>query len=40
MEDGFTLVEGPVTGRVPGSPIRLTFRFSMQDDLISALEIG
>lgn len=40
-EDGGTVVvEGPVAGDFPGSPIRLTFRFAFVDDLIRRLEIA
>jgi len=39
QEDGNTVVEGPVAGDFPGSPIRFAFRFEVQDGAISALEI-
>lgn len=40
-EDGETVVvEGPVEGDFPGSPIRLTFRFALTGGLIRRLEIG
>lgn len=40
MEGGVAVVEGPTRGQFPGSPIRLTFRFTPRDGVIAALEIG
>lgn len=37
-EDGRFVLEGPVHGDFPGSPLRFTYRFAMQDDAIGALE--
>ena len=39
-KDGAHEVRARVTGRFPGSPIKLTFAFRMKDDRIAALEIG
>jgi hypothetical protein len=33
------VVEGPATGDFPGSPIRFTYRFTLDDDAIKGLEI-
>ena len=33
------VVEGPAHGDFPGSPIRFTYRFTLEDNLIKALEI-
>ena len=38
-EDGQGVVEGPAHGDFKGSPIRFTYRFTLQDDAIKALEI-
>ena len=38
-ENGQVVVEGPGHGDFPGSPIRFTYRFSLEDDTITALEI-
>ena len=38
-EHGQVVVEGPAHGDFPGSPIRFTYRFSLDNDAISALEI-
>lgn len=38
-ENGKVVVEGPAHGDFPGSPIRFTYRFSLEDDAIRALEI-
>ena len=38
-EDGQVVVEGPGHGDFPGSPIRFTYRFSLENDAITALEI-
>ena len=39
-ENGQVVVEGPAHGDFPGSPIRFTYRFTLQDDAITALEIS
>ena len=38
-EHGQVVVEGPAHGDFPGSPIRFTYRFSLDNDAITALEI-
>ena len=38
-EDGQVVVEGPAHGDFPGSPIRFTYRFTLENDAIKALEI-
>ncbi|MBW7971856.1 nuclear transport factor 2 family protein [Bradyrhizobium sp. BR 10289] len=38
-EDGQVVVEGPGHGDFKGSPIRFTYRFTLEDDAIKALEI-
>lgn len=38
-EDGHVVVEGPAHGDFKGSPIRFTYRFTLEDDAIKALEI-
>jgi ketosteroid isomerase-like protein len=38
-EDGQVVVEGPAHGDFPGSPIRFTYRFTLDNDTITALEI-
>jgi len=38
-EDGQVVVEGPAHGDFKGSPIRFTYRFTLDDDTITALEI-
>jgi ketosteroid isomerase-like protein len=38
-ENGQVVVEGPAHGDFPGSPIRFTYRFSLDNDAITALEI-
>src|SRR5690349_9736783 len=38
-EDGHVVVEGPAHGDFEGSPIRFTYRFTLEDDAIKALEI-
>lgn len=38
-DDGQIVVEGPAHGNFPGSPIRFTYRFTLVDDSITALEI-
>ena len=39
QEDGRVVVEGPAHGDFPGSPIRFTYRFTLEDGAIAALEI-
>ena len=38
-ESGQVVVEGPAHGDFAGSPIRFTYRFTLEDDAIIALEI-
>lgn len=38
-EDGRVLVEGPAHGDFPGSPIRFSYRFDLNDDVILGVEI-
>lgn len=38
-EDGQVVVEGPAHGDFKGSPIRFTYRFTLENDAIKALEI-
>jgi hypothetical protein len=38
-ENGRVVVEGPAHGNFPGSPIRFTYRFTLDNDAITALEI-
>jgi len=38
-EDGQVVVEGPAHGTFPGSPLRFTYRFTLENDAIKALEI-
>jgi SnoaL-like domain len=38
-EEGYVIVEGPTTGNFRGSPLRFTFRFTLENDLITALEV-
>lgn len=38
--DGVHVVKARVTGRFPGSPLTLTYRFRLIDDTIATLEIG
>jgi ketosteroid isomerase-like protein len=38
-DHGQVVVEGPAHGDFPGSPIRFTYRFSLENDVITALEI-
>lgn len=38
-EDGRVVVEGPAHGDFPGSPIRFTYRFTLEDGAIKAVEI-
>jgi len=37
-EDGDFVVEGPAHGNFPGSPLRFTYRFTLADGAIKALE--
>ncbi|USQ94925.1 nuclear transport factor 2 family protein [Caulobacter sp. RL271] len=39
QEDGQIVVEGPAHGEFPGSPIRFTYRFTLEDGAIKAVEI-
>lgn len=38
-ENGQVVVEGPAHGDFKGSPIRFTYRFTLQNDAIKAVEI-
>ena len=38
-ENGQVVVEGPAYGDFKGSPIRFTYRFTLQNDAIKAVEI-
>lgn len=38
-EEGQVVVEGPAHGDFKGSPLRFTYRFSLANDAIKALEI-
>jgi ketosteroid isomerase-like protein len=38
-EDGQVVVEGPAHGDFTGSPIRFTYRFTLENNAIKALEI-
>lgn len=38
-ENGQVVVEGPAHGDFKGSPIRFTYRFTLEDDAIQTLEI-
>ena len=38
-EDGQVVVEGPAYGDFKGSPLRFTYRFMLENDVIKALEI-
>lgn len=38
-EDGQVVVEGPAHGDFKGSPIRFTYRFTLENDAITALDI-
>ena len=38
-ESGQVVVEGPAHGDFPGSPIRFTYRFDLDSDAITAVEI-
>lgn len=37
-EDGVIVLEGPAHGEFPGSPLRFTYRFTMNGDAIKTLE--
>lgn len=37
-EDGAIVLEGPAHGEFPGSPLRFTYRFTMDGDAIKTLE--
>lgn len=37
---GVVVVEGPTAGDFPGSPIHFTFRFTLENGAIAALEIA
>lgn len=39
QEGAEVVVEGPANGDFPGSPIRFTYRFTLEDDAIKVLEI-
>ena len=39
-QDGRIVVDGSTTGNFPGSPIRFTFRFTLESDAIETLEIA
>lgn len=39
QENGDVVVEGPAHGDFKGSPIRFTYRFTLENDAIKALEI-
>jgi ketosteroid isomerase-like protein len=38
-ENGQVVAEGPAYGDFKGSPIRFTYRFTLEDDAITSLEI-
>lgn len=38
-DDGDQIVTAKVTGNFPGSPINLSYRFSLERELISSLEV-
>ena len=38
-EDGQVVVEGPAHGDFKGSPIRFTYRFDLEGDLIKTLDV-
>lgn len=38
-EDGRVVVEGPAYGDFPGSPLRFTYRFTLANGAIEALEV-
>lgn len=37
-QDGDVVLEGPISGDFPGSPIRFTHRFTLEGDAIKVLE--
>ncbi|MFP3547531.1 nuclear transport factor 2 family protein [Rhizobium sp. SIMBA_035] len=37
-EDGNVVLEGPAHGEFPGSPLRFTYRFTLENDAIKVLE--
>jgi ketosteroid isomerase-like protein len=37
--EGQVVVEGPAHGDFPGSPVRFTYRFTLDGDVITALDI-
>lgn len=39
LENDQVVVEGPAHGNFPGSPLRFTYGFTLENDLIKALEI-
>lgn len=39
QENGQVVVEGPAHGDFKGSPIRFTYRFTLENDAIKALEV-
>ncbi|WP_374470900.1 nuclear transport factor 2 family protein [Phenylobacterium sp.] len=39
VDGGQVVVEGPAHGDFPGSPIRFTYRFTLERDAIKAVEI-
>lgn len=39
QENGRVVVEGPAHGDFPGSPLRFTYNFTLEKDVIKALEI-
>jgi hypothetical protein len=39
QDGGQVVVEGPAHGDFPGSPIRFTYRFTLEGDAIKAVEI-
>ena len=39
-EGGHVVVEGPAHGDFPGSPIRFTYRFTLDNNVITSLEIS
>lgn len=39
QEEGLQVVRAKVTGNFPGSPIELSYRFRLEDDRITSLEI-
>ena len=39
QEGGEVVVEGPAHGNFPGSPLRFTYRFTLEGDAIKTLEV-